>query len=235
MLDDFRAVETAAAKDGLTFGEAMRLLAGAQVPGETAADQRARLVAGGRRAVAGEDARRLRDPDGLAHVDPGAALKATLRPYQQAGVRWLHLLSTLGLGACLADDMGLGKTMQVLALLLVLQARTPRRRDAAHEPAGRAGIAAGELGGGDRALRPEPAGARRASLGDAGAELKALDATGSRASTSSSPATDRCCACPRCSTTPWRLAVLDEAQAIKNPGARQTRAAKQLDARRASR
>ena len=30
---------------------------------------------------------------------------------------------------------------------------------------------------------------------------------------------------------PWRLAVLDEAQAIKNPGAKQTRAAKQLDAR----
>jgi non-specific serine/threonine protein kinase len=30
---------------------------------------------------------------------------------------------------------------------------------------------------------------------------------------------------------PWRLAVLDEAQAIKNPGAKQTRAAKKLDAR----
>src|SRR5207253_8292814 len=29
---------------------------------------------------------------------------------------------------------------------------------------------------------------------------------------------------------PWRLAILDEAQAIKNPGARQTRLAKQLDA-----
>ena len=37
-------------------------------------------------------------------------------------MRWLHLLSTLGLGACLADDMGLGKTIQVLALLLVLRA-----------------------------------------------------------------------------------------------------------------
>ena len=36
-------------------------------------------------------------------------------------MRWLYLLSKLGLGACLADDMGLGKTMQVLALLLVLQ------------------------------------------------------------------------------------------------------------------
>ena len=48
------------------------------------------------------------------------ALQATLRPYQQTGLRWLYLLTQLGLGACLADDMGLGKTIQVLALLLVL-------------------------------------------------------------------------------------------------------------------
>ena len=46
--------------------------------------------------------------------------KATLRPYQETGVRWLYLLTQLGLGACLADDMGLGKTIQVLALLLTL-------------------------------------------------------------------------------------------------------------------
>ena len=52
----------------------------------------------------------LRSPDGLARIDPGPALQATLRPYQQAGVRWLYLLHRLGLGACLADDMGLGKT-----------------------------------------------------------------------------------------------------------------------------
>ena len=54
---------------------------------------------------------------------PGPALKGTLRPYQRAGTRWMHLLSSLGLGACLADDMGLGKTIQVLSLLLVEQSR----------------------------------------------------------------------------------------------------------------
>jgi len=46
-------------------------------------------------------------------------LRATLRPYQLEGFRWLSYLSELGLGACLADDMGLGKTVQILALLLV--------------------------------------------------------------------------------------------------------------------
>jgi SNF2 family DNA or RNA helicase len=55
----------------------------------------------------------------LAAVDAGPDLRASLRPYQQHGLRWLHLLSRLRLGACLADDMGLGKTIQVLALLLV--------------------------------------------------------------------------------------------------------------------
>ena len=58
----------------------------------------------------------------LAQSIPAARCTATLRPYQQAGVQWLHLLAQLGLGACLADDMGLGKTIQVLSLLLVLQA-----------------------------------------------------------------------------------------------------------------
>ena len=47
-----------------------------------------------------------------------ATLRATLRPYQTDGFRWLSYLSELGLGACLADDMGLGKTVQILALLL---------------------------------------------------------------------------------------------------------------------
>ena len=41
-------------------------------------------------------------------------------------------------------------------------------------------------------------------------------------STWSSPATGRCCA-SLLAATAWRLAILDEAQAIKNPGAKQTR------------
>ena len=41
----------------------------------------------------------------------------SLRPYQQRGYSWLTFLRQWGLGACLADDMGLGKTIQTLALL----------------------------------------------------------------------------------------------------------------------
>lgn len=51
-----------------------------------------------------------------------ASLHATLRPYQQRGLDWLHTLGSLGAGAVLADDMGLGKTVQVIALLTVMRA-----------------------------------------------------------------------------------------------------------------
>ena len=44
-----------------------------------------------------------------------------LRPYQAKGVSWLSFLEQWGLGACLADDMGLGKTIQLIAFLLYLK------------------------------------------------------------------------------------------------------------------
>ncbi|MEU9604245.1 DEAD/DEAH box helicase [Streptomyces sp. NPDC048057] len=45
-------------------------------------------------------------------------LIATLRDYQLRGLAWLDLMTSLGLGGCLADDMGLGKTVTVIALHL---------------------------------------------------------------------------------------------------------------------
>lgn len=48
---------------------------------------------------------------------PSPLLKATLRPYQTEGIKWLLKHQLNGLGACLADDMGLGKTLQTLAVL----------------------------------------------------------------------------------------------------------------------
>ena len=121
-LSQFRDAQALAEKDGLSFTEAMRMLAGAGIT-EDAGDAAATAEWGA--VIAGpwlaETLAALRAPE-AAGVDPGSALRGTLRPYQRAGVQWLYLLSGLGLGACLADDMGLGKTIQVLALLLV-----PRR------------------------------------------------------------------------------------------------------------
>lgn len=52
--------------------------------------------------------------------------KGALRPYQLRGLAWLDGLDRLSLGGILADDMGLGKTIQVLALLLHRQLRSPK-------------------------------------------------------------------------------------------------------------
>ena len=73
----------------------------------------------------------------------------------------MHLLSGLGLGACLADDMGLGKTIQVLSLLLA-QRRTGGRCSQACWW----GVAARQLGGGNRAVHARPDGEDRAPVGD---------------------------------------------------------------------
>ncbi|MET8810775.1 DEAD/DEAH box helicase [Streptomyces sp. NPDC004549] len=55
---------------------------------------------------------------GLAPAETPAGLDATLRDYQSRGLAWLDLMTSLGLGGCLADDMGLGKTVTLIALHL---------------------------------------------------------------------------------------------------------------------
>lgn len=55
-----------------------------------------------------EQIEQIREPEGFC---------GELRPYQIKGLSWLSWLAEIGLGGCLADDMGLGKTVQALALL----------------------------------------------------------------------------------------------------------------------
>lgn len=62
---------------------------------------------------------------GIRSVAPPESFRATLRPYQERGLAWLHFLASLGVGALLADDMGLGKTIQLLALEAVHRQQYP--------------------------------------------------------------------------------------------------------------
>ncbi|MFF9717665.1 SNF2-related protein [Streptomyces sp. NPDC014603] len=55
---------------------------------------------------------------GVRPAAPPPGLAATLRDYQLRGLAWLDLMTSLGLGGCLADDMGLGKTVTLIALHL---------------------------------------------------------------------------------------------------------------------
>jgi superfamily II DNA or RNA helicase len=225
-LQRFEQIERRAAEEGLAFGEAMRLLAGAGIGNEGAGN----AAVGWSQAVAGpwlaETLARLRNPEGLARVEPGPALQGTLRPYQQAGLQWLYLLARLRLGACLADDMGLGKTIQVLCLLLVLKKEAGRRPSLLVAPASLLANWDAEI----KRFAPtlavvvaHPSAMPAEELkSDRAAELADVDLVitsyGSLART------------PSFASRTWRVVVVDEAQAIKNPAAKQTRAVKALKA-----
>lgn len=65
---------------------------------------------------------KLADIDEIKTVKKPRGLKATLRPYQEQGLSWLRFIHDIGSGGVLADDMGLGKTVQTIALMLSLKA-----------------------------------------------------------------------------------------------------------------
>jgi non-specific serine/threonine protein kinase len=226
-LEQFEAIERRASSDGLSFAEAMRMLAGAGITGN-GADAPSDDVAWSE-TVAGPwlagTLAALRSPDGRLRIGPGASLRGTLRPYQLAGTQWLYLLARLGLGACLADDMGLGKTIQVLSLLLVLKNEANGKPSLLVAPASLLANWAAEIARFAPSLAvvvAHPSAASTEALQN-GADLLA----GADVAITSYGYLARA---PWLGATSWRLVVLDEAQAIKNPGAKQTRTVKQLKA-----
>lgn len=172
---------------------------------------------------------KLHHPDSLADVAVGPEFKADLRGYQQEGLRWLCFLHSLRLGACLADDMGLGKTIQILAFLNVLknqQAEQPGRASLLVIPASLLSNWINELNTFAPNLlflaahpdfhRPRQVPALREE------QLDALDLVITTYSLVQRY--------DWLGEYPWRTVILDEAQAIKNPGAKQTKAVKGLTA-----
>lgn len=223
-MERFKAAEELAAQDGLTFAEAMRLLSGASVAGnktDPAAADWAHISAGPWLA---EILRKLRAQNANG-ADPGPALKGTLRPYQKAGVEWLRLLSGLGLGACLADDMGLGKTIQILALLL-LRSEDNKMPSLLVAPASLLANWAAEI---ERFAPSLKARIVHPSAMTA-EETKQLTPDSLMGTDLAITSYGTLLRMPVLAQTQWRYAILDEAQAIKNPGAKQTKAVKALQA-----
>ena len=233
-LDHWKRVERRVRDGGLTFFEGMRLLSGTDL-GIAAGDDMDPGVRQWSSVASGEwleqTLARLRDP-ALPTAAPPSELRTELRPYQQVGLQWLAFLSELRLGACLADDMGLGKTIQVLALLLEI--RAGRQTAGPHEAARRPSLL----------VVPASLIANwKAEIARFAPTLAAWVAHPSEQDACESDPGEPLTGCDLVITTygmvarlawlrerPWNLAILDEAQAIKNAGTRQTRAVKELKA-----
>ncbi len=233
---------------GIDFLQGMRLLAGAQIGPELVDDD----VRSWTRIEPGEwlsqTLKSLREPAGLAQLDPNNGLNATLRHYQVDGVRWLWFATQLGLGVCLADDMGLGKTIQVISLLtqLKLRAQSPESPKSRSKSISRATAAqlpsllivpTSLLGNWQREV--EKFGphlnmfvAHRSVATEE--ELKAVAADPAKTlaeydlvvTTYGSARTAKWVL-----ECPWQLAILDEAQAIKNATSAQTKSIKKIQGR----
>lgn len=161
----------------------------------------------------------------LQPMDDPEGFKGHLRPYQARGVSWLTFLEQWGLGACLADDMGLGKTIQLIAFLLIL-----KQREFLDAPVLLV-CPTSVLGNWEREIRkfaPE-----FKVLMHHGDKRSHGAAFARKAKTSTVVLTSYALAqrdLKDFDRVEWQGLVLDEAQNIKNPDAKQSKAVRQIDA-----
>ena len=193
-------------------------------------------------------------------VSAGADFKAALRHYQQDGLDWLATMKSLGFGALLADDMGLGKTIQTLALLDYLR-QNEKTETLLIIPASLIGNWRAEIerfapklryrvlhANNTAASSKNNAGAINNNAGgDSRSDCSNISGNPAASSKNNAGAINNNAggdSIDVCITTygmaarlewlkerVWDLLIIDEAQAIKNPGTKQTKAVKAIPAK----
>jgi non-specific serine/threonine protein kinase len=127
-LEAFEKASELQSDEGITLLDALRLSANSQnLLGDAAADIVGVSHGEWLRTVFGQ----LQRPESIGKVRTSRAFAARLRHYQQDGLNWLFHLHRMKLGACLADDMGLGKTVQILAFLDALKTEAGKAKKTA--------------------------------------------------------------------------------------------------------
>lgn len=161
------------------------------------------------------------DGGGTEPLDPPPGLAATLRDYQRQGLAWLHRMTSLGLGCCLADDMGLGKTVTLIALQL------HRLREARTAGPALVVCPASLLGNWEREIRRFAPGLPVRRYHGAARELSGLGPGEFVLTTYGTMRLDA----ERLAATDWGLVAADEAQHVKNPYSATARALRTVPAR----
>ncbi len=167
----------------------------------------------------------LQEGEQLEELPQPASLAGELRPYQRRGFSWLTFMRRWGLGACLADDMGLGKTIQAIALFLHDHERNGQVSPALVIcPTSVAGNWQREIERFAPNLRPLlHHGPDRATGQDFLAQAQEHDVIITSYGLVRRDA-------DLLSQVRWSEVILDEAQNIKNPAAKQTQAVRRLPA-----
>lgn len=166
---------------------------------------------------------RLTYPDTIEAIGCGEDFHASLRVYQERGLSWLHYMKSLGLGACLADDMGLGKTVQVIALLNYLRSRK-QEKTLLIVPASLIGNWMSEIDKFAPSLRAY------VIHSSENKQLDEMDSSYLAESDLFITTYGMLLKHDWLMNITWDCLILDEAQAIKNPGSKQTKIVKQLKA-----
>ncbi|WP_314172834.1 DEAD/DEAH box helicase [Streptomyces winkii] len=156
-------------------------------------------------------------------------LRTALRDYQLRGLAWLEMMTSLGLGGCLADDMGLGKTVTLIALHLHRAQRGSREPTLVVCPASLLGNWQREI---ERFAPQVPVrrfhGSRR-SLPGPGSDSGSGSGSGTGGFVLTTYGTMRAGA-SELAAHRWGLVVADEAQHVKNPHSATARALRTLPA-----
>ncbi|MFE0641970.1 DEAD/DEAH box helicase [Streptomyces sp. NPDC058877] len=165
---------------------------------------------------------RLADPArGGSEVPQPPALAATLRDYQLRGLNWLHQMTSLGLGGCLADDMGLGKTITVIALHL------HRQTDPTSAGPTLVVCPTSLMGNWQREIERFAPGTPVRRFHGAARDLEELPDGGFVLTTYGTMRLDT----ERLAAQDWGLVVADEAQHVKNPHSATARRLRTIGAR----
>ncbi|MFJ2931420.1 DEAD/DEAH box helicase [Streptomyces sp. NPDC087219] len=165
---------------------------------------------------------RLADPEGgHPQISQPPALAATLRDYQLRGLDWLHRMTSLGLGGCLADDMGLGKTITVIALHL------HRQSDPASAGPTLVVCPTSLMGNWQREIEKFAPGTPVSRFHGATRDLEDLADGGFVLTTYGTMRLDAA----RLAERSWGLVVADEAQHVKNPYSATARQLRTIGAR----
>jgi len=168
---------------------------------------------------------KLRSPASLQAVAVPKGLRTALRPYQQAGLNWLTFLHDLGFGACLADDMGLGKTIQILSLI-------QSRKELAGSEYGPSLliVPASLIDNWLTEIRRFTPGLQTRVVHPQYADVQGPEAVSGSAFDLAITTYAMARKLSWLKERPWYFLILDEAQAIKNPGSSQTKSVKEIPA-----